>query len=57
MVEFEVKCKECGEGLTTYLETSRRYPYPTELNVQPCSKCLAAALEEGRLAGIEEGER
>ena len=55
MVEFQVRCKECNDELTTEFETIQRYPHDIALIVAPCSKCLEATLEEGRLAGIKEG--
>lgn len=46
-VEFEAYCS-CGNGICGNVDTGktprRRYPF---INVQPCKKCLDAALEDG----------
>jgi hypothetical protein len=59
-VDFEVYCSKCGAGLCNQSTTEVRRGYP-RVTVEPCTKCLDDAknegYDEGYKTGIAEGDK
>jgi len=56
-VNIEVYCAVCGEGLcnqTEFVKTYRRGE--SSFRVEPCSKCLQEAKDQGYEEGYEEAK-
>lgn len=47
LIEVEVFCAECGDGLCNQTESKTRYPDVQGFHVAPCKACLRVARDEG----------
>ena len=52
-LEFEVFCGTCGEGLCNN-STEGSNNHSQYISIDPCERCLAEALEEGREEGYNQ---
>ena len=58
IVEFTVKCSECGAELDADItDASQRNGWTTTVEASPCEKCMEAAEDTGYEKGHEAGGR